>query len=375
MRVLYFSTGYSSHDHRFLAALARTEHQTFYVRLEPDRRATEDRPVPPEIRQIQWTAGRVPFRWARVPALAANLRRLLANLKPDLVHAGPIQTCAFLTALAGFRPLLTMSWGFDLMQDAERNAWWRWVTRYTLRRSAFFVSDAEVTRDRAIAFGMHPDRTAVFPWGVDLSHFAPGKTGIGKSAGGKAPAVQNAPFVVFCNRSWEPRHGVDVLARAFVRVAEERDNVSLLLVSGGSQAQAIRQILMTAHLLERVQFGGQVSQADLPRWYRMADLFVSPSHVDGSSVSLMEAMACGLPVVVSNIPANREWVNDGENGWLFQDGDAEALAQKILAVMERRDALARAGLLARKTAEARADWSKNFAVLLGAYQQAMQAAS
>ena len=373
MRVLYFSPGYSTHDHRFLAALAHTEHRIFWLRLEPERRQIEDRPVPPEIRQVHWAGSTRAFRWARTPALVSGLRRVIAEIKPDLIHAGPVQTCAFLTAVAGFRPLLTMSWGFDLIQDADRNAWWRWATRYTLKRSTFFVSDADVTRNRAVAFGMDPDCTAVFPWGVNLSEFAPASTEVGGPAGGKARGVRRSPFVVFCNRSWEPRYGVDVLARAFVSVAQQRDDVSLLLLGAGSQAQAIRQILMTAHLVERVQFGGQVSQTDLPRWYRMADLFVSPSHVDGSSVSLMEALACGLPVLVSDIPANKEWVKDGDNGWLFPDGDARDLAQKILAVMDRRDELERVGRRARQSAEERADWSRNFTVLLDAYRKALNA--
>ncbi len=92
---------------------------------------------------------------------------------------------------------------------------------------------------------------------------------------------------------------------------------------------------------EYVTFGGQISQTDLPRWYHMADLYISPSHVDGSSVSLMEALACGLPCLVSDIPANKEWVFENENGWLFRDGDADHLAEKILAAMNQREKLPR----------------------------------
>ncbi len=380
MRVLYFSNGYSPHDYRFLAALSETEHQVFYVRLEGNRRQVEDRPVPSRIEQVQWAGGKGPFRWRDVPRLASNLRRVLREIKPDLAHAGPIQTCAFLVAITGFRPLLTMSWGFDLMQDAERNAWWRWVTRYTLRRSAFFVSDAAVTRDKAVAYGMDPNCTTVFPWGVDLAHFRPVEAlgappgRLSAPARGSVPQVaENAPFTLFCNRSWEPRYGVDVLARAFVHVAQQRPEVGLLLLGGGSQANAIRQVLLSGHVLDRVQFPGHVSQSDLPRWYHMADLYISSSHVDGSSVSLMEALACGLPVLVSDIPANCEWVTDGENGWLFPDGDEDALASKILAVMDQPDttSIRRA---ARKTAEERADWSKNFAVLLDTYDRAVRVA-
>ncbi len=105
-------------------------------------------------------------------------------------------------------------------------------------------------------------------------------------------------------------------------------------------------------------------------WYHMADLYISPSHVDGSSVSLMEALACGLPVLVSDIPANKEWVREGYNGWLFPDGDADALASKILATISDRGKRSKVRMAARKSAEERADWKKNFAVLLKAYEQA-----
>jgi glycosyltransferase involved in cell wall biosynthesis len=125
-------------------------------------------------------------------------------------------------------------------------------------------------------------------------------------------------------------------------------------------------------VLDRVQFGGQVSQRDLPRWYQMADLYISPSHVDGSSVSLMEALACGVPVLASDIPANQEWVREGVNGWLFPDGNADILAEKILAAMTQRKNLADIRRAARRSAEERADWKKNFAKLLEAYKQTIQ---
>ena len=363
MRILYFSKDYSPHDHRFLAALAKTKHEVFYLKLEQNLRQIEDRPVPSQIQQVLWKGGQGPFRWRDVPHLTLDLKRVIHEIKPDLIHAGPIQTCALLAVLSGFHPILTMSWGFDLMQDAERNDWMKRVTRYVLRHSDFFTSDAQITRDKAVAFGMNPDRTVVFPWGVDLKHFSQRLEDRKKT---------RKPFVLFCNRSWEPRYGVDVLAKAFVKVANQRGDVSLLLLSGGSQANVIRQILMNGGVLDRVQFAGQVSQRDLPRWYHMADLYISSSHVDGSSVSLMEALACGLPCLVSDIPANQEWVSEGVNGWLFPDGNADILAEKILAVIAQRKILADIGRAARRSAEERADWKKNFAKLLEAYEQTIQ---
>jgi glycosyltransferase involved in cell wall biosynthesis len=357
MKIIYFSLDYSPHDYRFLAALSETEHEVFYVRLQRGKRQVEDRPVPTKIEQVLWAGGQSEFRWRDLPKLVMDFRRVVKRIKPDLIHAGPIQTCAFIATLSGFRPILTMSWGFDLMDDVHKSKWMERITRYTLKRSTFFTSDANVTRDKAVNYGMNPERTVVFPWGVDLEHFK--------------PETEHAPrntFTIFCNRSWEPRYGVDVLARAFVKVAHQNPNVDLLLIGGGSQAQTLRGIFQRGGVLDRVTMPGQVTQKDLPRWYHMADLYISPSHVDGSSVSLMEALACGLPCLVSDIPANKEWVNENGNGWLFPDGNADALAAKILAAIAQQEKLPEVGAAARRSAEKGADWKKNFAILMEVYQ-------
>ena len=179
-------------------------------------------------------------------------------------------------------------------------------------------------------------------------------------------------FTFFCNRAWEPLYGIDVLARAFVRAAKARPELSLTLLGGGSQGAQIRQILLNGGVLDRVTFGGQVSQIELPRWYHWADVYISPSHVDGTSVSLMEALACGLPCLVSDIPGNKEWITEGENGWLFPDGNVDGLATKMLQIMDQRKSLPEIGSAARAIAEERADWKKNSAKLMQAYARALQ---
>ncbi len=363
MRILYFSSDYCTHDHRFLSTIRAGGHEVYHLRLQANLRQVEDRPVPEGVEIVHWAGGQRPFRWRDLPLLALDIRRVVERIQPHLIHAGPIQTCAFIAALSGFRPLLTMSWGFDLMEDVHKSRWMEDITRYVLRRSTFFTSDAQVTRDKAVQYGMDPDRTVVFPWGVDLQHFVPDT---------EHRPLNTDTFTLFCNRSWEPRYGVDVLARAFVEIAAAVPDVSLILMGGGSQGARIRQILLNGGVLERVYFPGQISQTDLPRWYHMADLYISPSHVDGSSVSLMEALASGLPCLVSDIPANREWVQEGYNGWLFPDGDVKALAAKILQVIAHREALFEIGAHARLVAEQRADWKKNAAKLFSAYQQAVE---
>jgi glycosyltransferase involved in cell wall biosynthesis len=82
----------------------------------------------------------------------------------------------------------------------------------------------------------------------------------------------------------------------------------------------------------------------------------------------MEALACGTPALVSDIPSNQEWVQPGKQGWLFPDGDLIALAQGMLKIPDLSNKVTSMSVQARILAEERADWKKNFEILLEAYR-------
>ena len=119
------------------------------------------------------------------------------------------------------------------------------------------------------------------------------------------------------------------------------------MLGGGSLAGMVHQIIQENGLQNQVYLGGQVNQDDLPEIYRAADLYVSASHSDGSSVSLMEALGCGLPVLVTDIPSNREWVTEEAQGWLFADNDEAAVAARILQACAQPEKLAQMAKSAR----------------------------
>jgi glycosyltransferase involved in cell wall biosynthesis len=347
-----------------------------YLRLERRGHQLEDRPLPSKIKQISWAGGEAPFNWNDLPRFYIDLKRVINEVNPDVIQTGPLQTAAFLAALTGFEPLISMSWGYDLLINAERNAAYRWVTRFTLNHSAVMVGDCDTIRQKAISFGMDDDHIVTFPWGVEIEHFSPKEYPV---PGRKSPLRErygwdDDTFVLLSTRAWEPIYGVEVIARAFTNVAKERPDIRLLMLGNGSQAGLLRKIFSQAGVHDQVHFPGQVGSADLPNYYRTADLYVSASHSDGSSISLLEAMACGCPVLVSDIPGNREWVDPGVQGWWFSDGDTVDLERMIIRTLdEERGRLPEMGKLGRSLAERRADWKKNFQELLNAYNLALEA--
>lgn len=322
--------------------------------------------LPPEVHLVQWEGGQEPFDRRDHRRLLPSLRKVIHQVKPDVMHAGPIQTSAWLAAQTRFHPLVAMSWGSDLLVDADSSAQMRRLTEFTLTNSDVLIGDCNAVRQKAVDLGFTDERIITFPWGVDLARFTPGD---GKSTLRTRPGWEDG-FVLLHTRSWEPVYGVDVFARAFVQAARQAPDLRLFMLGNGSMAPVIRQILMP--VMDRVQFAGQVEQEKLPAYYRAADLYVSASHSDGSSVSLMEALASGLPVLVSDIPGNREWVADNKVGWMFSNGEAGGLAAGILQAYEERRALDVYRKNARKLAEERANWDENFKKLLDAYQLAVK---
>jgi glycosyltransferase involved in cell wall biosynthesis len=357
LRVLYFTRDFSPHDERFLSALGQTGHEVYFLRLEPGKVV-----LPPqgtfEIHFSTEALNSAPTSLDR----AVALKQILNTLAPDILHAGPLHGPAYTAALTGFPRLVSMSWGADILHDGEVSEDTHAKIQYSLDHSAVLACDCLAVADKAEGEYRFPsNRIFRFPWGVDLEHFTP--------RGGAALREHQGwqdQFVFLSNRSFEPIYGVDVTLQAFITAAQIEPNIRLLLFGRGSQEQQLSEMVEDAGIADRVHFGGYVDRAGLPDSYRSSDIFLTASHCDGSSVSLMEALACGVPAIVSDIPGNLEWVRDGDQGWVFRDGNVEQMAGLMVAA-RRESALADYRVRARTLAEKNADWRRNFPVLLDAY--------
>jgi glycosyltransferase involved in cell wall biosynthesis len=294
-----------------------------------------------------------------------EFKKILDLIQPDLVHAGPIQKVAFIAALADFHPLISMSWGTDLLMEADRNLWWQWVTRFTLRRSDWLIGDCQAVQNKAEIVGFPKNKTSIFPWGIDLQRFQPDS-----SSGNRQELGWGKKFVILCTRNWESRYGVDLVVNAFCQSAGQMPDARLVLVGGGSQEKILRKMVLDAGMQNKVVFIGRIEYEDLPKYYQAADLYISASHSDGSSVSLMEALGCACPVLVSDIVSNQEWVTPGKQGWLFKDGDSKDLENTLLSIYQQRFNLQIIRENAHMTALEKADWNKNFLILLSTYEAA-----
>jgi glycosyltransferase involved in cell wall biosynthesis len=280
------------------------------------------------------------------------VRREVNRFDPHVVSAHFVPNYGLIAALARFSPWVLSTWGSDIMVLPGKSAFHMARTRFVVRRATFITSDAEVMTKRLVELGASPDRVVTFPYGVDRKVFHPA-----------APSVPGDAPRVICNRKMEPVYDVGTLVAAFAEVASVTPGAHLTLAGSGSEKRALENRARSCGADHAVSFVGNVPHRAVPDLLRNHDIFVSAALSDTTSVSLLEAMACGLFPVVSDIPANREWIEDGSNGFVVPTGDIHALARAITEAWRNRDLRETAKQKNADLIEARADWYRNMSVV------------
>ncbi len=389
LRILYASDLLGPHDYRFLSALLEMGHapvlltylhdidrpnfvnQGFDVRTLPGLTVIREASLclPP-------VSGRGLGRlWMSLKhrrlmtRRAAHFRQVVERVQPDLIHAGWVQTSGWYAAMSGFRPLVLMPWGSDILLDAGSDPAMRARARWVLERADAVTCDCELVKREIQAMVPIPDgRFLILPWGVDLEVFRgrPLREGARRRFGWAPDEA-----VLVSTRTFRKVYGVDTTIRAFAKVFRARPSARLALLGDGPEQGALRQLARELGVWERTTWMGYTDEATILAALSGGDLYVSPSHSDGSSVSLLEAMASELPCLLSDLPGNREWVAEGGTGHLVAPGDDEALARRMLQRLEDPAGSARMGAAARAVVRARADWHRNVRGLDALYEGAL----
>jgi glycosyltransferase involved in cell wall biosynthesis len=283
----------------------------------------------------------------RYPLALPALERALERFDPDLVDAHYVPNYGLLGALAGRRPLSVTAWGSDLLVLGRRGPLQRARARFVLRRADLVLADAANLAGAARALGAAPAKVHMIPWGVDLARF-------------RLSAERERGLIVSA-RMHEPVYDLETILHA-VKPVLERDPAAHLVVAGdgGLRTGLERQ---AAALLPagRWRFVGCLASDELAALLARAEVYVSASLTDSTSVSLLEAMAAGAVPVVSDLEGNREWVAEGEGARLFPCGDAAALTIALERALGDAEWMAAARARNRRVVEERADRELNLA--------------
>ena len=256
------------------------------------------------------------------------LRRIVRRRPPAIVHAR--NTCTWLDALMACVPAYStkLVLGFHGMDrpgpmSARQKLLARWGGRLGARiasvsRSgvAQLVEEARVPRDRI----------TWLPNGVELDTYRPtdeSSRRLVRQQLGLGPD----DVVVVSVGSLTPVKGHDLLLRALASITSQVANVHLLLAGGGDEADALARMAAALGIQDQVHFVGP--RSDVATWLGAMDVYACSSRYEGMSNSILEAMACGLPVVATRVGDNARLVRNGQDGWVVPTGSVDALAQGL----------------------------------------------
>lgn len=268
--------------------------------------------------------GGIAFLFATVLYLSRARKRY------DLIHAHGLHSVAPAAIIAGSflgKPVIAQAHGAGTTGDVSTlgRSWLRGLRRRLLMKVDRYVALTGQIRRELLEFGLDERRVLSIPNGVDLDMFRPWP-GDRRALRIELGLSEKDKVVTFVGRL-TPMKRVDLLVRALGRIRPSVPEARLVIVGDGPVQSAAQQLAAGLGLDDSVVFVGL--KRNVVPYLQTGDLFVLPSDAEGMSIALLEAMACGVPVLVSDFEGNRELVTDSINGMLFHMGSEESLAQKM----------------------------------------------
>lgn len=335
MKVVFLGPAGSIHTQRWVEALDR---RGLRVVLATQHDSGEWQ-APPGVQVCRLPHSGNGGYFANAPAL----RRLLAVEKPDLVNAHYASGYGTTAALARFEPTLLSVWGSDVFEFPHQSWLKGALVRWNLRSA-----DAVASTSEAMAHAVGDlvpalrGRIHLTPFGVDIRRFD------------RRARQDNGNVTIGTVKSLADCYGIDLLIRAYARLkadpdiarANLQDKLRLLIVGGGPQREELEALVRQLGVQDTSHFVGRVPHDDVPEWLGRLDIYAAPSRSESFGVAVIEASACGVPVVVSDVGGLPEVVSAGRTGLVVERENVAALAdafKQLVLDPARRQAMGDAG--------------------------------
>lgn len=287
-----------------------------------------------------------------------ELKAAIGKIKPDVMHAHYLPDYGWLASQTGFRPLVLHMWGHTILfRGRDKNK--------DLSRRMFAAADAvyagdEPAKDRLVEFGCASDKVILQVWGVDTGRFAPPA----RSDELRHTLADNPDqCLITLAYSLEDFYHVETLVEAAKFLKDKKSNAKIIIIGDGSERKRLEGISSSLAVTDFVKFMGRIPHEKMPEYIASSDIYVDTFFSDkaggGVGVAMMEAMSSGIPVVGACVRGKHAGIIDGQNGYLFQGGNPEALAGKLRELIDNPEKRKKFGIKSREIALAIGDWNKN----------------
>jgi glycosyltransferase involved in cell wall biosynthesis len=351
LRLAYLADPNSVHTRRWLQSFVERGHR---VALVVDDRDLVRPGLPDEVRVCRY---RRLGAW-RLPAVSSlqgrgPLRDLLRTIGPDLVHAHYLTRYGWQARLSGFRPYVVSPWGSDLFVTPSQSVRARLWARSVLVNADLVTVVSDQMRAEVRRYGVDADRIERVAFGVDTERYTP-------SPDASAPAVVGNRRYLLSPRAIAPNYRPDVVIDAFATLPSDVALVMTTRNADPATLAAARSRIDDRRIGERVLLLDSIDDDLMRRLFQSATAVVSVPESDAVSISVLEAMACGSPVVATDLPGIREHLGRSAPELLVPIGDPVSTASALRRVLEMpTDERRRVGQALRDDAVRTADHRAN----------------
>ncbi len=245
--------------------------------------------------------------------------KLLKQIKPDILHAHYATSYGITGALCYFQPYVITTLGSDILISPQKSIIVRTLLKFAFKKAVWITAMAEHMKTIIKDLGVLESKISVVPFGINPLIFNANNRQLPKDK-----------FVITSTRNFEPIYNIPHLLKAVANAKRQIPNVQLNLIGSGSQRSSIEKMVSDLGLKDCTVFLGKISQPQIAEILNQSHVFITVSLSDGNNISLNEAMACGVLCVATDIAANNQWINNGENGFLVKINDVENLSEIIL---------------------------------------------
>ncbi len=348
MRLLILAMGASTHTRKWVKYFRDAGHEVMLVSFYPCE----------EISGVEVRVLRIRNRLAILMKLPA-LNKIIADFKPDLLHAHYASSCGVMAALSGYKPYILSTWGDDVMVFPNKSKLHRKAVSWAIDRADQVTATSKILHDRTVALSSNKRQVTVIPFGVDLVKFA------------FLEREAKETVHIGAVRWLTPKYGIEYLVRAVAKLVASDYPVKLTIIGLGPMRDELERLSSSLGLEEIVTFTGALPNREVIEYYHTFDIAVMPSVSEGETfgVAAVEAMATGLPVVASRVGGLPEVIVDGVTGSLVTPADVDSLAAGLEAYVNDADLRAEHGRNGRARVEQYFDWQKNGAMMAEIYER------
>ena len=275
-----------------------------------------------------------------------KVKKILRNIKPDILHGHYATSAGFICRLSGFEPYIITVHGSDLMGSIKSFVG-RSLLRFALKRAAMVNTVSQQLAYYLEKIGIPENKIRIFTFGIDtkLFHFKKKQSTI-------------LPISVLCTRTLAEIYDPFTIINACEILKKKNIPFKLTFAAGGKLEQKINKIINEKSLQNHIFLLGGYDNNKLQDIFLNHHIYISASHRDGTSISLLEAMACGVFPIVTRIESNKYWLEDGKTALMFERGNAQELSNKIIITIDNDELIKKAIQINRKLVEEKADREK-----------------